>query len=112
LTDAISLPVPAERTKSYKPYVDKELELGLRPEHITEARSQDGGRDLVTFETRIDVVEPMGNDTMVYFMIEGRDVCARVRPRAACDPGESMTLMADMSHMHLIDPATKLVIQV
>ena len=62
------------------------------------------------FATPIDVVEPMGMETMIYFAIDGTEICARVSPESAMAPGERMRLMADMRHMHLIDPASERVI--
>ena len=35
------------------------------------------------FEARLDVVEPMGMETMVYFIVDGVEVCGRVNPAAA-----------------------------
>ena len=58
----------------------------------------------------LDVVEPMGMETMVYFTINGTEVCARVEPTAAGEAGASMQLHANMDHMHLIDPATNMVL--
>ena len=43
---------------------------------------------------------------MVYFKVTGTEVCARVEPSAAKESGASMTLQANMEHMHLIDSAT------
>jgi len=37
-------------------------------------------------------------------------VCGRVEPSAARGAGENMTLRANLDHMHLIDPATNLVV--
>jgi multiple sugar transport system ATP-binding protein len=58
----------------------------------------------------LDVVEPMGMETMVYFTIDGQEICGRVDPGSAKGPGESMGLYADMDRMHLIDPQTGLVL--
>jgi multiple sugar transport system ATP-binding protein len=52
----------------------------------------------------------MGMETMVYFVVEGVEVCGRVNPAAAKNAGETMTLVADLNHMHLIDPTTDQVI--
>jgi multiple sugar transport system ATP-binding protein len=56
------------------------------------------------------VVEPLGMETMVYFVVQGVEVCGRVNPTAAKEAGETMRLVADMNHMHLIDPANDQVI--
>ena len=49
-------------------------------------------------------------ETMVYFVVDGLEVCGRVNPAAAGRVGKSMRLVADLNHMHLIDPSTELVI--
>ena len=66
-----------------------------------------GVRSLATeFAVTLDVVEPLGMETMVFFTVNGTEVCARVEPSAASAPGQPMRLYANLSHMHLIDPAT------
>jgi len=109
LSDTLTLPVPEDRTARYKPYVDKEVVFGLRPEDLIEPRS-DMTPGSVPFDIQLDVVEPLGMETMVYFIIDGVEVCGRVNPTAAGEAGESMRIVADMNHMHLIDPATDQVI--
>jgi multiple sugar transport system ATP-binding protein len=52
----------------------------------------------------------MGMETMVFFGVGGTEVCARVEPASAAAPGQSMRLCANVNHMHLIDPDTRLVI--
>jgi multiple sugar transport system ATP-binding protein len=49
-------------------------------------------------------------ETMVYFSVDGQEICGRVDPDSTTGPGESMRLYADMDRMHLIDPQTGLVL--
>src|SRR5271169_6722680 len=105
LSDKISLPVPATLSARLQSLTGKELTFGLRPEHITEPRRSDGDPQS-EFTTTLDVVEPMGMETMVYFTVDGQEVCARVEPGSATGPSEPMRLYANMNHMHLIDPQT------
>src|SRR5262249_41760007 len=109
LSDWLAFPVPAAREARYRPRVGTELIFGLRPEHITEARGEPipGASP---FDARLDVVEPMGMETMVYFIVDGGEVCGRLNPAGARNVGESMRLVADLNQMHLIDPRTELVI--
>jgi multiple sugar transport system ATP-binding protein len=109
ISDKISLPVPASRSSHFQSLNGKELIFGLRPEHITEPRRNDRDQQC-EFPTTLDVVEPMGMETMVYFTVDGQEVCGRVDPGSAVGPGESMRLYADMDRMHLIDPQTGLVL--
>jgi multiple sugar transport system ATP-binding protein len=103
----LSLPVPDSRTATYRSYVGRDLVLGVRPEHITERRSYVDGAE---FTRPVDVLEPMGTETMVHLEIAGTDVCARCSPEISASPGAQMAFMAQMDHMHLIDPATEEVI--
>src|SRR5271163_72910 len=106
LSADVSLPVPPSHAPRCQSLTGKELLFGLRPEHITEAR-RGGERDpQYEFAAKLDVVEPMGMETMVYFTIDGQEICGRVEPGSAAGPGEPMRLYANMEHMHLIDPAT------
>ena len=106
LSEQLELPVPAERTARYRAHAGKpSLLFGLRPEHIIEQRPHlDPGQQ--PFEAKINVVEPMGMETLVYFAVNGAEVCGRVEPAAAGGEGSRMKLVADLRRMHLIDDST------
>src|SRR5579871_2669413 len=107
VADGLTFPVPADRTGRYSAAAGKEVVFGLRPEHITEPRGGGEG-DKSEFTVKLDVVEPMGMETMVFFRLNGTEVCGRVEPTSASSPGQPMRLRANLNHMHLIDPATNL----
>src|SRR6201984_2188309 len=107
LAPELAFPVPPTHTARYRPSVGKDLILGLRPEHITEPRGE-GREPRCEFAMTLDVIEPMGMETMVFFTVNGTEVCARVEPSTASTPGQPMRLYANLNHMHLIDPATEL----
>src|SRR5262244_1840747 len=109
LAPELAFPIPAAHAARYRAVVGKDLVFGLRPEHITEPRGEQ--RDpRCEFSRTVDVIEPMGMETMVFFTVNGTEVCARVEPSAAVAPGQPMRLYANLNHMHLIDPATELVL--
>jgi multiple sugar transport system ATP-binding protein len=110
LTDGLSFPVPSARADRYRGHMrNGKLLLGLRPEHITEARAHlEPGA--VPFEARLDVTEPMGMETLVYFPLNGTQVCGRVNPNSGARDGGTLRLAADLNNMHLIDDATGQVI--
>jgi multiple sugar transport system ATP-binding protein len=109
LADDLAFSVPESRTERYRGFVGKPLLFGLRPEHITEPRGYERG-ERREFTVTLDVVEPMGMETMVFFAVNGTEVCGRVEPSSAAGPGQPMRLLADLAHMHLIDPETDLVL--
>ena len=58
----------------------------------------------------LDVIEPMGVETMVFFSVGGTEICARVEPSSVPQQGQPMRLYANLNHMHPIDPETRLVL--
>ncbi len=102
LEGGLVLPVPPSRAASYRPYLGRNLTFGLRPEHLTERRAYVDGEPLTV---AVDVIEPMGTETIVHLDIAGVDVCARCSADVTASPGTPMVFMAQMDHMHLIDPA-------
>jgi multiple sugar transport system ATP-binding protein len=103
ISPSLTFPVPEERCARYRPFVGKDLIFGLRPEHITEPRGS-AGDERCQFDATLDVVEPLGIETMVFFPINGSEICGRVEPSSARSSGEPMRLYANLRHMHLIDP--------
>jgi len=109
LTDDISLNVPEDRTARYEPFADKEMIFGIRPEHVTERRQHANGAQQ-DIAADVNVLEPMGIDTMVFFSLGPKEVCARSEPSAVSNVGESMGFTVNMDKMHLIDPSTDAVV--
>jgi multiple sugar transport system ATP-binding protein len=103
LSDDIAFTVPSARAARYRPHAGRsDLTFGLRPEHLTEAK-QNGETNLALFNANIEVVEPMGMETLVYFTIAGTEVCGRVSPNAGARVSAAMKLAAHLDNMHLID---------
>mgnify|MGYP002019427643 FL=1 len=76
--------------------------LGIRPEHVHEKRSSSEH----SAEVMVNFIEPLGMETMVYFTINGVEVCGRVSPEADPRPGQTASLSFDADKIHLIDPET------
>ena len=106
LLDTIAPPVPDAQTARHPLAAGRELIFGLRPEHITEPRR--GERDDARgFTASLDVVEPMGMETMVYFRVDGTESApAGVDPASAqtTRPGHAAT--RGRSTTSSIDPRT------
>ena len=84
--------------------------FGIRPEHITERRPHANGGGRQDIDAEVQVLEPMGIDTMVFINIGAIEICARVEPKSVGQVGQSMGFTINMDNMHLIDPATEQVI--
>jgi multiple sugar transport system ATP-binding protein len=105
LEDGQTLRIPASRQARYAPYRGKQMQLGLRPEHMTD--SSDSSRPgSVPLKANVDVVEPMGMETLIHFFLGTTYVVARISPESRVGPGETLPLAAEMNNMHLIEPET------
>jgi multiple sugar transport system ATP-binding protein len=106
LTDRLAFPVPATRAARYQNVPRNEkLLLGIRPEHLSEANAH-SEPGVEPFETVLDVTEPMGMETLVYFTLEGTQMCGRVSPAAGAREGAPLRLAVDLNNMHLLNEGT------
>ena len=76
--------------------------------HHREARPRERGA--ARLHRQVQVLEPMGVDTMVFLEINGEEICARAAPHSVRPVGQLMEFTVDMSKMHLIDPKTDKVV--
>ncbi|MXX22263.1 MAG: sn-glycerol-3-phosphate ABC transporter ATP-binding protein UgpC [Rhodospirillales bacterium] len=111
LADGPALPLPAEQAARVRSYAGRTLVAGLRPENIREAASHDGGNSGgVPHDISIDIVEPLGRETIVYFRLGDSTLCARVGTEVHPRAGERTSLVFHPDRLHLIDPETDLVL--
>ena len=45
-------------------------------------------------------------ETLVYFTLEGMQICGRVNPNAGARAGAPLRLAVDLNNMHLLNEAT------
>jgi len=89
-------------------WIDREVIFGIRPEKIASGfADQEENPQIHEIECVVQVLEPTGPDTLTFVNINGTKVTCRVNPNAVKAPGESMTLMIDMSKVLLFDPQTE-----
>jgi len=105
----ISLPIQKKDQSRLKKYVGKELTLGLRPEQIAIAGSGAVGASRTKAKVAVEVVEPMGNETYVYFSTrnDGPQFVARVTSPKEPAVGKPLDLLFDMGSAHFFDPETE-----
>ena len=79
--------------------------LGMRPEDVDVAQGPalPGQVDLPAI---VEVVEPLGADTLVFTRMSGHPVVARVRPNIRPKPGATVELRLDLVRSHLFDAAS------
>lgn len=110
LPDGTHFNIPDDRVDAYRPHLNRPVEIGLRPQHLTV-----GGPKLANtqyLESTVDVVEPTGSETLISFTIKGHVMTAFGNPNVTTNPGQRIRLQAHMDHMHLIDPQNEQIVAV
>ena len=76
--------------------------VGIRPEHLQHALN---GNALIHAE--VDVVEPIGHETIVYAKTGGERLVAIFDPAATPRAGETIAMTVDTEALHLFDAETE-----
>jgi multiple sugar transport system ATP-binding protein len=85
---------------------DRDIVLGLRPENIYYAAGPYVPSPAAEITTSIDVIEPMGNETLLYTRAGAADVVARIAPQEIPDVDEPIRLAVDLNRLHYFDATT------
>jgi multiple sugar transport system ATP-binding protein len=87
------------------PLMPKQVEFGVRPEHIRiNAGAEAGLSD--SFNAVVDIVEPMGSDSLVWLNLGGQNLSARVESSEQYRPGEKVKIRFRVGLASLFDEAT------
>jgi len=108
----ISLPLQKKDESRLKRFAGNEIVFGIRPEHICYAAKTQSQSAKAKAKVTVEVVEPMGNETYVYFTTrkEGQQYVARIPSAEQPAVGKTIELSFDMSQARYFDPATEQVL--
>ncbi|MDE0201693.1 MAG: sn-glycerol-3-phosphate ABC transporter ATP-binding protein UgpC [Rhodospirillaceae bacterium] len=106
--DAFAL--PPERAARHAGDGGRTVLLGIRPEHMYRAEGEVPRPDCARLKTTVEIVEPMGANTLVNFHLGETSMLVRLDGSAAEQPGTSLALDVDMSRAVLVDPESERVI--
>ena len=104
----ISIPASKNKDDVLKDYVDKEVVLGIRPEHVHDEPDflAKATPDSVV-DANVDVTELMGAETYLYLTCEGNQITARVDPTSTAKRGDTIKIAFELQKMHLFDKETE-----
>ena len=99
VADGVELTLPA----GWQPQdslLGRDLTLGVRPEHLTIGNGDDA------FTATLQVIEPLGNETLLYFTLGGAPFTVRSQGNVQAKVGENISLTLPAEHLHLFDPGS------
>ena len=98
--------IPLGATRITTPALDgRSVIVGIRPEHFV-AR----GQSSAGLEGQVQVVEPLGSDTLVHFTLGEATLTARLPPDMRPEVGRTLALGVDPTKLHLFDETSELAI--
>jgi len=101
--EKVAIPLPA----TWQPAVDggveallgRPLTLGVRPEHLRVEKAGAPG----SFTATVQVVEPLGNEALLYLTVAGRLFVVRAPGDAMFGVDEAVGVVAGAEHLHLFE---------
>ena len=93
-------------------YIGREVVMGVRPEDIHDEEIFISSNPDTVINAEIDVIEKLGNETILYMKVDGKEdyTVARIDARSQFATGENVNLAIDANHIHFFDPDTELTI--
>ncbi len=103
----MKIAIPEKYTVRCKDYVGKEVIFGIRPEDMYDKMFAKipNTKDIIKGE--IEVVEPLGSETLIHANVYGHDVVAKVDPKTRAEPGMDMDFAIDVEMVHIFDKDTE-----
>lgn len=105
--DGTRVPVPSQKAAMLTPYLGTKITFGIRPEDIyTRQYLPAGIADTAVVQTKVDVIELMGNELFVYVVNREHQFLARVDPRSNARAGQQLDVIFNLANMHAFDSKT------
>lgn len=99
------LSLPMVGYEPVAPLQDGNAIIGIRPEHVITGELVAGAP--VKASAVVDIVEPMGSDTLVWVQFAGAPFRIRMDGQARVKPGEAMEIGLDPSRSSLFDASSE-----
>ncbi|MBN1898305.1 MAG: sn-glycerol-3-phosphate ABC transporter ATP-binding protein UgpC [Spirochaetes bacterium] len=101
------LKIPKDYKDIVKPYINKKIFIGIRPEHIYDKLLYKESAPETTVKLTVEVVEPLGSEILIYTSSAKNQITAKVDTRTEVHVNEDIEMVFDMSKIHLFDTETE-----
>jgi multiple sugar transport system ATP-binding protein len=85
---------------------DREVILGIRPQHIHDGESRGPLKDAQPLRLNVEIVEPVGVEIILYGSCGSAQLTACVDPGTHAAPHRESDFLVDMNRIHLFDKET------
>jgi multiple sugar transport system ATP-binding protein len=102
-----SAELPESKLDAVKPYIGKDVIMGIRPEHLHDEEMFLSVAKTGVIDATVEVSEMMGAETYLYLTSAGCNWIARVSPRTNTKAGDQLKIAIDVTKIHLFDKDTE-----
>jgi multiple sugar transport system ATP-binding protein len=96
----LRLTLPAGASAELADCAGREVELGVRPEALEVVDAADTTN---AFPAKVDVVEPLGHETIIYFRAGEQSMVGLIDAHVPVRPDQEVHLAAPARHLHVFD---------
>jgi len=104
----MKIALTSKQTNALNNYKSSDIIFSIRPEDIYDSAFDSLIEEKQSAKAFCDIVEPLGNEYMVYLKIGQSNVTARFDPKKLPVVNENMMVSFDMSKAHLFNPDNEL----
>ena len=96
---SFTINLPFKISHELRKYINKPVVLGIRPEDIH--AEPDNNLTLQKYKAKLEVAEPMGNETVLHFVLSSSQFIARFPAIEKPQPGTDINFYIDLAKLHL-----------
>ncbi len=104
----VNLKINGEHNQALKDYDNKEVILGIRPEDLYDSDFDELAENPEKIVAYCDIVEPMGNEFVVFLKTKHSKLTARFDPKKMPKIDENINITIDMKKIKIFDKETEL----
>jgi multiple sugar transport system ATP-binding protein len=102
-TGSFRLLIPDKKVSFLQNQTDREVILGIRPEHLEDGAFEDSSVVTDTFTAMVEVVETLGSEVQLDVVSGDHSLVARVDPRTRAALHEEIQLAVNMDKIHIFE---------
>ena len=106
VADAGRLLLPERLAAMLEGHVGRKVTWGMRPEHIQPMHPGEEAPPETVLEAGVNVVEPLGDEMLLYLSVGTHDVVAKVDSHERAEVGDTMRIQVDVARCHAFDVQT------
>ena len=105
--DGQFLPISRRQQDLYAPWIERDVLLGLRPEHISLSMNASSASSEASLRARTRIVEHLGSEKIIHFDLANQTLMAKMDSDIQVESGDNCTLDINMERIHLFDSETE-----